>query len=159
MRWLVIGVLVATFLWCDNSFLMGDQNLLLRMTTHHFFHAGFWHLLVNSFSTWVLLKRFCLKEFTIAWVIASLSYIFSPLPVIGFSNIIYALIGLRTPSFSSSWWKHPTTIVFFVATILMAFIPNISFVTHWVSLGLAIAVSALTRTIKQSIEDGARYLR
>ena len=92
------------------------------------------------------------------YVIASLSILATATPVIGFSNLIYAFIGLRSPSFKSKWWRHSGTIAFMVVTLAMVFIPNISAVTHIICFSAGVAVSAIVRQLKQIRDDSKRYL-
>lgn len=79
-------------------------------------------------------------------------------PVIGFSNILYATLGLRTPSFKSSWWRKPAVITFLVVTVLMLFIPQFSAVTHIAAFAIGVGLAALHRSYLEFTKDARRYL-
>jgi len=124
---------------------------------HHFFHGSILHLAVNCLSVWFVFRRWSVREMAAAYVIATAAFFCSPAASIGFSNIIFATIGLRTPPFSSSWWRHPNTITFFAVTLVMFLLPNVSALTHVVSLGLGVVVAMAGRTIRQTVNDSRRY--
>ena len=115
------------------------------------------HLAVNCLSVWFVFRRWSVREMVAAYVIATAAFFCSPAASIGFSNIIFATIGLRTPPFSSSWWRHPNTMTFFAVTLVMFLLPNVSALTHVVSLGLGVVVAMAGRTIRQTVNDSRRY--
>lgn len=149
---LVIVLVLMYFLTEIPSF-MGEDRLLSALT-HHFFHANILHLAVNCYATWVLVgRRFSVCELLIAWVLGSLSYIFASAPAVGFSNILFALMGMRTPSLRHSWWRSATTIVFLVVMVGYIFVPGVSAVTHIAAFAMGCAVSAVTRFFRQMESD------
>lgn len=116
---------------------------------YHFFHANIFHLAVNGLSLWLMLRNRPIASVQLlsAFVIGSLSWFFATADVVGASNIIFALIGLRTPSFRSAWWRQPSVIIFFVITILMSCLPQVSAVTHLVSFVLGCAGAFVSRIL------------
>lgn len=124
---------------------------------HHFFHANAFHLAVNAFTIWYLFKRWKASELLLAYVIASLAFFAGTIPSIGFSNMIYATIGLRTPSLRSAWWKQENTIVFLTVTLVMFLFPNVSAATHVASFIGGTLVAILTRWTRRIINDSSRY--
>lgn len=153
MRYIMIILLSAIFF----IFGLPEFTGFALGLTHHFFHGNILHLAVNCFSIWFVFQRWTFKELVTAYVVATIAFFYSPVVSIGFSNIIFATIGLRTPSFSSKWWRHPNTITFFAVTLLMFVLPHVSALTHVVSLGLGVLVAMVRRQFKQVSNDSKRY--
>ena len=127
--------------------------------THHFFHANIFHLAVNCFSVWNLFRkgvRYSAVPLVIAFVIASASWFCTTADAVGFSNIIFAIVGLRTPSLKSDWWRHPSVITFLAINMIMLILPQVSAVTHLVSFTLGCLVAGLTRIINTISSDYRR---
>jgi hypothetical protein len=126
---------------------------------HHFFHANIFHLAVNSLSIWTLFRKgfkYSISPIVWAYIIGSASWFCTSADVVGFSNILFALIGLRTPSLKNAWWRQPSVIVFFAITALMAFLPQVSAVTHIVSFSLGCIVAGASRIINKISSDFRR---
>lgn len=126
---------------------------------HHFFHANVFHFAVNALAVWAVLDPRTKPAgwlLPVAFVLGSLSYCFAVKPVIGFSNIIFALGGLRTPSFSSKWWHSTSALVFFGTMLLMFFLPQFSATTHLVAYILGVGVAACVRFFKGLDYDTGR---
>lgn len=123
---------------------------------HHFFHVNVFHLAVNCFSLWTLRNRISLPQVVAAYLLATASWFLSSADVVGASNFIFALIGLRTPSFRSVWWKQTSVLVFLVTTVLMAALPQVSAVTHIVSFALGCVGAALSRVFSSIADDVRR---
>ena len=159
VRFVTIGIILLTILLLPHSteWIVG-RDIYVRMALHHFFHGNLFHLLANLFSLYFVLPYLKRWQMGAGYVIASLSVLATATPVIGFSNLIYAFIGLRSPSFKSKWWRHSGTIAFMVVTLLMVFIPNISAVTHIICFSAGVVVSAIVRQLKQISDDSKRYL-
>lgn len=118
------------------------------MASYHVFHAGIFHLTVNSIALYTVFSRRHndnVRCLILGWLIASPACLFSSVPVIGMSDIIYAVIGLRTPSFRNPWWRTAPVITFFIVTLAMLFIPGIAGMPHIVSLAAGIAVAHIQR--------------
>ena len=156
---IVIGVVLLVICLLPNSAeWITSQGVLVRMGLHHFFHSNIFHLAANMLPLYVMRKYVKVWQVLVGYIIASLSILVTPLSVIGFSNMIYALIGLRSPSFDSRWWRHSGTIIFLVVTFAMLFMPRVSAVTHIVSFTAGVAISAIVRQFKKIQNDCARYL-
>ena len=132
---------------------------IFRALSYSFFHGSWWHLAVNSIAVWTIYKtcKPC-RDLLFPFIIAVLVYPLSFRPVIGFSNILYSTLGLRTPPLSSPWWKHPSVIVFLIVTVALVFIPRFSATTHIAAFLLGIAGAAVGRFYKNLTRDARRYL-
>ena len=136
---------------------------LVRALSYSFFHGSWWHLAVNAIAIWSIYnpKRHPCKpcrDLLFPFIIAVLVYPLSFRPVIGFSNILYATLGLRTPPLSSPWWKHPSVIVFLIVTVALVFIPRFSATTHIAAFLLGMAGAAAGRFYQNLTRDARRYL-
>lgn len=154
MRYALIIILAIVFMVAEPTAISTSAGWPML---HHFFHGNVFHLVSNALAIWFVLKRWKWREMAFAYTIASLSVLASPVPVMGFSNMIYALIGLRTPSLDSPWWKNPVTLVFLSVTMIMFLIPGISATTHVISLGMGVIVSSFSRWINGIRNDCRRY--
>lgn len=126
---------------------------------HHFFHANVFHFAVNALALWLILNPksgMPLWYLLLAYGIGCLSYFVALKPVIGFSNILFALSGLRTPSLKSGWWKQPSTITFLSMMLLMCFLPMFSATTHIASFLIGVIISSNLRYLKQLDNDARR---
>lgn len=123
---------------------------------HHFFHVNPFHLAVNCLSLWTLRNRVTALQCVAAYIIATASWFFAVTDVAGASNFIFALIGLRTPSLKSMWWRQSAVLVFLVTMVLMAVFPQVSALTHIVSFVLGCAGAALSRLFSRITDDVRR---
>ena len=133
---------------------------LIRALSYSFFHANWWHLAVNDVAVWSIFvpSRKCSAGMLVAaFVIAVLVYPLSFRPVIGFSNVLYAVLGLRTPPLSSPWWKQPAVAVFVIVTLLLVFIPRFSATTHVAAFLLGMLGASLNRAWLKLTRDARRY--
>lgn len=133
--------------------------------SYSFFHANWWHLAVNGLAVWSIYRPQYMKlmkgngtRFIISLAIAFIVYPLSFRPVIGFSNVLYAELGLRTPSLKSRWWRQTPVIVFLAVTLALLFVPRFSATTHIAAFLLGMAGSAVSRSYKRLTEDARRYL-
>lgn len=141
------------------EFLSGTDHYWQRALCYSFFHANWWHLAVNAVAAWsIFAPSRNNKVLLVAFFIAVLVYPLSFRPVIGFSNVLYAVLGLRTPALSSPWWKHPAVITFLVITVAMVFIPSLSATTHIAAFLLGMAGASLRRLHQDLTRDCRRYL-
>lgn len=118
---------------------------------HHFFHANVFHFAVNALALWTVLDPRTKPAWWIlplGFILGSVSYYFALKPVIGFSNILFAMAGMRTPSFNSAWWKSPNTIVFFAVMLLQVFMPWFSATTHIVAYVFGVGLASFIRFSK-----------
>jgi membrane associated rhomboid family serine protease len=158
IRIIIIGILLTMhLLFGCPTFLHYDSGYISLV--HHFFHANIFHLAVNCLSIWSLFRkgyRYNPAPLVWAFLIGSSSWFFTSADPVGFSNIIFALVGLRTPSLKSDWWKQPSIILFLVITGLMALLPQVSAVTHIVSFALGCIVAGASRIANSISRDFSR---
>ena len=155
IRIIGIGILVTAMLIGGCPVWLHRQEWYISLA-HHFFHINIFHLAVNCFSLWALFRkgmRYSAWALLIPFVCATLSWFASPLDPVGASNFLFATIGCRTPRLRSAWWRHSSTIVFFLGMLVMAFVPGVSFITHLVSFVLGCAFAFLFRFIAKVKRD------
>lgn len=151
MRWVIICFLTLVYIvsGCPAEMAGNDLPYILRACQYHFYHANIFHLAVNCLAAYSIFNNKWesrnWKDILIAYTIATLVYPLTFRPVIGFSNILYATIGMRTPPLSSHWWKTPQTITFLVVTFLMLLIPQFSATTHIFAMAAGIIIAHLRR--------------
>lgn len=158
LRIVIVGILLTMqLLFGCPTFLHYDSGYISLV--HHFFHANIFHLAVNCLSIWTLFRKgyiYSITPLIWAYLIASASWFCTSADVVGFSNIIFALIGIRTPSLKSRYWRDPAVIAFFAITILMALLPQVSAVTHVVSFVLGCMVAGAIRIVNSISSDFRR---
>ena len=158
IRIVIIGILLSMqLLFGCPTFLHYDSGYISLV--HHFFHANIFHLAVNCLSVWSLFRKgYRYSKIPLLWafLIASVSWFCTSDDVVGFSNIIFAIIGLRSPSLSHSWWKQPSVILFLAITALMALLPQVSAITHIVSFVLGCIVAGTIRIVNSISSDFRR---
>lgn len=164
--WVIISVLVLLqALQGTPSYLLGDGSLLLRASTYSLFHGNWLHLAVNCIALWSIFvrsrKRYPCKpcrDLLIPYIIAMAVYPLAGRPIAGFSNVIYAVIGIRTPSLRSPWWRSAPVVIFLSVTLLMGLMPQFSTRTHLAAFALGVLCAAARRTHKKILRDAGRYL-
>lgn len=164
VRIILILLLVAVHIVCGcPSWLAGSEvNYWLRALSYSAFHANWWHLAVNCLAIWTIFppkRKGNTWQLAVAFVIAVLIYPLSLRPVVGISNVLYAVIGLRTPALSSRWWRKPAVLVFLAVTFLMLFIPQFSAVTHIAALLCGMMLAAVKRGLNSLLKDARRYIK
>jgi len=94
-------------------------------------HIGLFHLVLNLYVLWFL--RFTWKEFGVAYLVSIPATFASSSGAIGFSSVIYALMGLLLPQVRLSVrdWG-----LFLVVNAATAFVPSIAFGVHVAAFGL-----------------------
>lgn len=150
-----MGIIMVA--WGCPDFLHGDMWYV--PFTHHFFHVGILHLAVNSLSLWYLFKKgyvYPAASILVPFLCATASWYVSPVDPVGASNFIYAVIGCRTPSFKSRWWRSGQVITFLAVTLAMLFFPKVSALTHVVSFASGVACAHVARFIARRRRDGDR---
>lgn len=163
LRYILVGALAAVWLiFRAPDWLAGtDVPYMQRALVYSFFHASVWHLAVNGLAAWSIFsprRGHQGRDLAIAYAIAVAVYGLSLRPVIGFSNILYAVLGLRTPPLSSPWWRKPAVIVFLAVTVLMLFVPQMSALSHIFSFLLGMAVAGIRRFIEKTLKDAGRFI-
>lgn len=140
---------------CPDALLPSGLPYSVRAISYPFFHANIWHLLVNCTALWGVLapERTRTADLICAYLISAAVYPFSFRPVIGASNFIYAVLGLRTPPLRSRWWRQPAVIVFLAVTAAMIVVPQFSATTHIAAFAVGTAVQCLRRWISSVSKD------
>lgn len=103
-------------------------------------HASPLHLLLNLYVLWLM--RFTWKEVLIAYVLSIPATFASFSGAVGFSSVIYALMGIRLPQVRMP--RRDWTL-FLVANAITAFVPGIAFGVHSAAFALAVAYVWLKR--------------
>ena len=124
---------------------------------HHFWHANVFHLAANSLVLlsfgWAVRRWYGLLPW--AYAAASLSVLVAARPVIGFSNIIFAMSGLCATEVKGYWEKRETW-VFIGMMAGMLFIPRLSAATHIASFAGGLALGFIRKTIRRTADDCRR---
>ena len=159
---LILLLVVLQAVFGAPQFLLGTEDYWLRALAYSFFHASWWHLSVNCLTAWGIFSRKMslgafLKMLLVAFLIAVAVYPLSFRPVIGFSNVLYAVLGLRTPSLKSKWWRQSSVILFLIITVVMVFVPQFSATTHLAAFVLGTAGAAIKRRWLLFVQDARRY--
>ena len=97
LKIVLIGILVASQITFGCPHFLHHNGAGIAFV-HHFFHANIFHLAVNCLSLWSLFRkevRYSMVPLITAYLLGSASWFFTSADVVGFSNIIFALIGLR----------------------------------------------------------------
>lgn len=157
LRWSIVAVLAASYIafGCPDAMLPGGASYAVRASVYPLFHANLWHLVINCVAVWGMFApgRWNWRDVLAASLISFLVYPLSFRPVVGMSNLIYATIGLRTPAFSSRWWKSRNVIIFVAVTCAMAFIPQFSATTHIAAFVVGVIVSLFRRRINKIYKE------
>ena len=149
LRYIVVLLLAAVYFVPKPHFLLTmdfPAHLL-----HHFWHANVFHFAVNALAVWTVLDPRTRPAWWLlpaGFAIGSLSYCFALKPVIGFSDILFAMAGLRTPSFRNAWWKSTNAKVFIGSMFLMLLLPGFSATTHIGAFALGAGVAFFIRFSK-----------
>lgn len=163
MREAVIISLLMVFLVIGRPSYLLDPSVptAVKALTYHVFHANIFHFAGNALSIWVLCRprTGLAKEIAAAFIIASLAYLIALRPVIGVSNIMFALIGLRTPALSDKWWRSKGAAIFLSVTLLTLAIPRLSAVTHIASFVMGVSVAMAARKYRSICDDCRRASR
>lgn len=158
IRIVLTGILVTSMLlWGCPDYL---QTSGIRVAlTYHIFHVNVFHLAANLLSIWLIFakeRQYGWSNILIAYVIATTSWYCSSIPIAGISNMIFAMLGLRTPSLKDKWWRTTSVLTFLLVTAGMAFVPKISTGTHLMSFALGVVWASIQRFIKHIGSDYSR---
>ena len=102
-------------------------------------HANLFHLLANLYVLWLL--RFSPRELLAAYLLSiPATFVVWSGQAIGFSSVLYALMGMKLPRvrMSRAGWM-----TFIAANVATAFVPGIAFGVH----GAAFALGYVCQTI------------
>lgn len=156
---IIILLLCMQVFFALPDFFYGGGRFWLRAFTYSFFHANWAHLACNCIAVWSLYRDPCkpCRDLLFPFLIAVAVYPLAMRPVLGFSNVIYAAIGLRTPSLRSSWWRRTPVLVFLAVTVLLLFIPQFSATTHIAAFAAGMLLAAVRRGWLILTRDARRY--
>lgn len=101
-----------------------------------FFHANIFHLLANVYAIWFIRPTWFLL--LTAYFIGIVSSWLTPIPVVGFSSIIYAIWGMNMLYCPKKSW-----IIFIVINFLTLFLPGIGWMVHFFAFTLGLLYSYL----------------
>lgn len=165
MRYVIILILTIIFLFIPKPEFLSDMDSFfwMRATAGQLFHANIFHLILNCMAVWNLFKvtpyrnaRTIVTRSLIAFAIATLSYSVALRPVIGISNLLFAMIGMSTPALSHQWWKLRNTKVFLVVMVASLALPMLSATTHIFSFACGTLVAMVARQIDKLSNDVRR---
>ena len=103
MRRAIILILFLVFILvgCPGYLADPSVNVWLKAVSYHLFHANIFHLAANLLSVWFIFRVMPYrsdvqnaKDLAFGFIIATLAYFVAMRPVVGISNIIYAVIAL-----------------------------------------------------------------
>lgn len=150
IRYIIIFLLftVRFCLGCPD-WLADESALWTRACLYPFFHASWLHLIINSAAIWTMLgnkhKDTC-YVLPIGYLVSILVYPLAVHPCVGISNLLYAVLGMRTPPLScKAWWTNVNVIIFLAVTGTMCFIPSISGSTHVAAFVAGIGIAYINR--------------
>lgn len=149
-RIVIIAILAVFYLFGDSTHL--SEGGLSSALLYPLYHANLFHLLANGFAIYTIFspqKKDNARALIIGYIVSVIVYPLSIRPLIGVSNILYAIIGLRTPPLSSQWWHTAPVRVFLCVTVAMVFIPQVAAITHVISFTIGIVVAHLLRHKKK----------
>lgn len=161
VRLTIIIILVALQAALGAPAVLSEGPYIVRASLYSFFHAGWLHLAVNCIAVWSVYRPgSCrsVRDIIIPLTIAVAVYPLSLRPAIGFSNVIYATLGLRTPALGSPWWRRTEVAVFIAVTLAMALVPRISATTHIAAFLLGMLGATIARSIDNVMRDAGRHL-
>ena len=133
--------MVYIFLNCPSWMADGTLGFWQRAMVYQFIHANPFHLAVNALALWGLLapeNRNNAIHLGTGLLIGFLVYGCSPRPLLGISNAIFAIAGLRTPPFSSQYWRSKNVWLFLGINALLVFLPRVSAITHLLSFAIGL---------------------
>lgn len=136
---------------------MQEGPSLRTALTHHFWHVNIGHLAANGIAlvalAWVLPRWYRLLP--AAYIAASFSMLFATRPVIGLSNILFAMSGLCAPMVKG-YWKRKETWTFIAIMLIMLCVPRLSATTHIASFVTGFALGTINKTLRRTANDCRR---
>lgn len=129
----ILLLVVIYFTVSPDAVFSGSMPWIGKAALHNLIHANVFHLASNILVFWMLYaprRRHRWLLLVLSFAIGTLAFAASTGKSVGTSDMIFATIGLLTPSFRAAWWRRPETVVFLVVTALCIFVPFISATTH-----------------------------
>ena len=118
------------------------------MIVHPFFHENIAHLALNCLAVWTVFDPRTRPEWwylPIGFLIAAVSYLMVNDVLIGFSTVLFAVAGIRTPSFRDAWWRSRNCWIYICTMLLMFLLPMFAASAHLICFTIGVAVSACVR--------------
>lgn len=140
----ILGALLALAIFTPNpqmhaAFLFTDWQSKFSC---HFYHANLFHWAANAFAVWLM--RPSPRELLLAYPLAIASVMLSTTPIVGFSAVLYAYIGMNIIRWNISLIDW---LMFIVANLITLFMPNIATWTHFVAFALGITYYLIRKRI------------
>lgn len=146
MRYYLLVVLAVFFaVPIPEELYTGDYPAML---IYPFFHANIFHLLLNCLAVWTVFDPKTRPEWwylPIGYIIAAATYPLTTYVLVGFSCVLFAIAGIRTPSFRSPWWRTWNCWVYIGTMLLMFLLPMFAASAHLISFAMGVAVSVCVR--------------
>ncbi len=151
MRIVLIILFTLVYILFGQPDYLLNGPVLCRALTYHFFHTNIFHLAANMLPIWILFSPQCrirpsFVKIFIAYIIAVVTFFVATRPILGLSNILFALSGLSIKDFRK-WIKSPAARIFLVVSVVMLAVPAYSGVTHLLSVFCGVALSNLYRLL------------
>lgn len=146
VRYIVIAVLVAFYFVPVPEILYTGEDE--AMIVYPFFHANIAHLALNCLAVWTVFDPKTRPEWwylPVGFIIAATTYCLTDYVLIGFSCVLFAVAGLRTPSFRSAWWRSWNCWVYIGTMLLMFLLPMFAASAHLISFAIGVGVAACVR--------------
>lgn len=164
VRTIMILALALVFAVAGSPSWLADDgaSLPVRMLTYHFFHANIAHLAVNCIAIWSMFRpgrTDTARCLLLGLLISVLVYPLHLRPIIGISNMLFAVSGMRTPALDSAWWKSTNARSFICIMLFMLPFPQFSAVTHIASFVLGVLCACAFRQYYKLMDYAGRYLR
>ncbi len=146
VRYIVIAVLaVFYFVEVPEILYTGEYPAML---VYPFFHANIAHLALNCLAVWTVFDPRTRPEWwylPIGYIISATAYCLTDYVLVGFSCVLFAVAGIRTPSFRSPWWRTWNCWVYIGTMLLMFLLPMFAASAHLISFAIGVGVSACVR--------------
>lgn len=119
---------------------------LYRNILFPFSHANVFHLACNIICLWQIrrVRRFIVPSFVISFIASVLPF-YQCVDIMGFSGILFAIIGIQYGVYSSFFTMFRKTVIFFVIT---AFLPNVAVLFHLYCIVIAFSAGWLYQTYR-----------
>lgn len=118
------------------------------MLVYPFFHANIFHLLLNCLAVWTVFDPKTKPEWwylPVGYIISAAAYCLTDYVLVGFSCVLFAIAGIRTPSFRSPWWRTWNCWVYIGTMLLMFLLPMFAASAHLIAFVMGVGVSACVR--------------
>ena len=146
VRYIIIASLSAFFLCgIPECLRTGEYPAML---VHPFFHANVAHLALNCLAVWTVFDPKTTPEWwyvPVGYIVAVTAYCILDSPIVGFSTVLFAVAGFRTPSFRSAWWRSWNCRVYIGTMLLMFLLPMFAASAHLLCFAAGVLVASCVR--------------